>query len=157
MTLAACPACGRRSRAEDKWCPGCGAYLAAGVEPTVEHDVLRSGRWQGTVTVDRSAFGQEEGLLISNQGVKAGARIALDSDLLSLGRDPESDIFLDDITVSYRHAQVRREDSLYWIADLGSLNGTYVNRRRIEECELREGDEIQIGKFKLVFTHGTAS
>ena len=91
------------------------------------------------------------------QGPKAGARYALDSDVLSVGRDPSSDIFLDDITVSRHHAEVRREGARYWIRDVGSLNGTYVNRSLAEDGELSEGDEVQVGKFRLVFVHGTSS
>ena len=89
------------------------------------------------------------------QGSKAGARYALDTDVVTMGRHPKSDIFLDDITVSRRHAEVRREGSRYWVRDVGSLNGTYVNRERADDRELLEGDELQIGKFKLVFVHGT--
>ena len=76
-------------------------------------------------------------------------------DVVTMGRHPKSDIFLDDITVSRRHAEVRREGSRYWVRDVGSLNGTYVNRERADDRELLEGDELQIGKFKLVFVHGT--
>jgi pSer/pThr/pTyr-binding forkhead associated (FHA) protein len=70
------------------------------------------------------------------------------------GRHPESDIFLDDVTVSRRHAEIVRDGSDYTVRDVGSLNGTYLNRERIEEALLRDGDEVQIGKFKLVFVHG---
>lgn len=91
-----------------------------------------------------------------NQGAKAGARYALDSDVVTVGRDPSSDIFLDDITVSRRHAEVARDGARYSIRDVGSLNGTYVNRRLVDQGELNEGDEVQVGKFKLVFVHGTS-
>ena len=124
---------------------------------TREHRALKPETPPGRVRVDRSAFGRHQGLFVVNQGAKAGARYALDSDLVSLGRDPDSDIFLDDITVSRRHAEVRREGARYWIRDAGSLNGTYVNRRLVEDGELSEGDEVQVGKFKLVFVHGTSS
>ena len=110
----------------------------------------------GSVHVDRSAFGRHQGLFVVNQGAKAGARYALDSDVVSLGRDPASDIFLDDITVSRRHAEVERSGARYSIRDVGSLNGTYVNRKLVEHDELSEGDEVQVGKFKLVFVHGTS-
>ena len=124
---------------------------------TREHRALEPDAPPGTVHVDRSAFGRHQGLFVVNQGAKAGARYALDSDLVSLGRDPGSDIFLDDITVSRRHAEVRREGARYWIRDVGSLNGTYVNRQIVDDGELSEGDEVQVGKFKLVFVHGTSS
>ncbi|MYG99271.1 MAG: FHA domain-containing protein [Acidimicrobiaceae bacterium] len=125
-------------------------------DATSEHQPVEPDASPGTVYVDRSAFGRHQGLFIVNQGAKAGARYALDSDVVSLGRDPSSDIFLDDITVSRRHAEVERDGARYSIRDVGSLNGTYVNRKRIERGELSEGDEVQVGKFKLVFVHGTS-
>ncbi len=123
---------------------------------TTEHAVVDTGTPPGGVHVDRSAFGRHEGLFVVNQGPKAGARYALDADLVSVGRDPDSDIFLNDITVSRCHAEVRREGARYWIRDAGSLNGTYINRRLVEDGELTEGDEVQVGKYKLVFVHGTS-
>ena len=125
-------------------------------DATSEHQPVEPDASPGTVFVDRSAFGRHQGLFIVNQGAKAGARYALDSDVVSLGRDPSSDIFLDDITVSRRHAEVERDGARYSIRDVGSLNGTYVNRERIERGELSEGDEVQVGKFKLIFVHGTS-
>jgi len=91
------------------------------------------------------------GLLVVKRGPNAGARYALDVDVTRAGRHPESDIFLDDITVSRRHAEFVRHGSGYSVRDVGSLNGTYVNRERIEESMLSSGDEVQIGKFKLVY------
>jgi len=123
---------------------------------TTEHQVVEPEASPGSVFVDRSAFGRHEGLFVVNQGSKAGARYALDSDVVSVGRDPDSDIFLDDITVSRRHAEVERDGARYSIRDVGSLNGTYVNRQLVDEGELNEGDEVQVGKFKLVFVHGTS-
>ena len=123
---------------------------------TSEHRVVEPDASPGTVHVDRSAFGRHQGLFVVNQGPKAGARYALDSDVVSVGRDPDSDIFLDDITVSRRHAEVARDGARYSIRDVGSLNGTYVNRQLVDEGELNEGDEVQVGKFKLVFVHGTS-
>ncbi len=125
-------------------------------DATSEHQPVEPDASPGTVHVDRSAFGRHQGLFIVNQGAKAGARYALDSDVVSLGRDPSSDIFLDDITVSRRHAEVERDGARYSIRDVGSLNGTYVNRRLTESGELSEGDEVQVGKFKLIFVHGTS-
>ena len=133
----------------------CGAGLATG-DATTEHRAVEPDASPGTVHVDRSAFGRHQGLFVVNQGPKAGARYALDTDVVSLGRDPQSDIFLDDITVSRRHAEVARDGARYSIRDVGSLNGTYVNRRLVDEGELNEGDEVQVGKFKLVFVHGTS-
>ena len=85
------------------------------------------------------------------RGPNAGSRFLLDSDFTSAGRHPDSDIFLDDVTVSRRHAEFYRHGDRFTVRDVGSLNGTYVNRERIEEAELFGGDEVQIGKFRLLF------
>ena len=91
------------------------------------------------------------GMFVVRQGPKRGSRIALDSDEVLIGRHPNSDIFLDDVTVSRRHATVRRVGAGYHVEDAGSLNGTYVNQTRVETVALGDGDEVQIGKFKLVY------
>lgn len=133
----------------------CGSPLEA-ADATSEHRVVEPDASPGTVHVDRSAFGRHQGLFVINQGPKAGARYALDADLVAVGRDPQSDIFLDDITVSRLHAEIARDGARYSIRDVGSLNGTYVNRQLVDQGELNEGDEVQVGKFKLVFVHGTS-
>lgn len=96
-------------------------------------------------------------LLVVRRGPNAGSRFLLDEDVTTAGRHPESDIFLDDVTVSRRHAEFRREDAAFSVRDVGSLNGTYVNRERIESVGLANGDEVQIGKFRLVFLTGPRS
>ncbi|MCO5309995.1 MAG: FHA domain-containing protein [Austwickia sp.] len=90
-------------------------------------------------------------LLLVLRGPNAGARFLLDAPLTTVGRHPDSDIFLDDVTVSRKHAQFEQEGEAFQVRDVGSLNGTYVNRERIERIGLRTGDEVQIGKFRLVF------
>jgi pSer/pThr/pTyr-binding forkhead associated (FHA) protein len=90
-------------------------------------------------------------LLVVRRGPNAGSRFLLDVDLVTAGRHPDSDIFLDDVTVSRRHAQFVRIGSGYAVKDVGSLNGTYVNRHRIDEAQLSRGDEVQIGKYRLVY------
>ena len=97
------------------------------------------------------------GMLIVKRGPNAGARFLLDQPTTSAGRHPESDIFLDDVTVSRRHAEFRLDDGKYVVVDVGSLNGTYVNREPRNSEVLSSGDEVQIGKFRLVFLAGTAS
>ena len=89
-------------------------------------------------------------LLLSARGPNKGARYLLDRDVVSVGRHPDSDIFLDDITVSRRHAEFRRDAQRFWVHDVGSLNGTYVNGNRADDQLLQTGDEVQVGKFKLV-------
>src|SRR6266576_1119789 len=90
-------------------------------------------------------------LLVVRRGPNAGARFLLDHDVTTSGRHPESDIFLDDVTVSRRHAEFHREGGRFVVRDVGSLNGSYLNRERIDEAALTSGDEVQIGKFRLVF------
>lgn len=90
-------------------------------------------------------------LLVVLRGPNTGARFLLDDDVVSSGRHPESGIFLDDVTVSRQHATFERVEDQFVVKDVGSLNGTYVNRERIDESVLRTGDEVQIGKYRLVF------
>jgi pSer/pThr/pTyr-binding forkhead associated (FHA) protein len=93
-------------------------------------------------------------LLAVRRGPNAGARFLLDHDVTTSGRHPDSDIFLDDVTVSRRHAEFHRDGGVFTVRDVGSLNGTYVNRERVEAATLSSGDEVQIGKFRLVFIAG---
>ncbi|GAA4895131.1 FHA domain-containing protein [Stackebrandtia albiflava] len=93
-------------------------------------------------------------LLLVRRGPNAGARFLLDLDVTTSGRHPDSDIFLDDVTVSRRHAEFHREGTTFTVRDVGSLNGTYVNRERVETATLGNGDEVQVGKFRLVFISG---
>lgn len=90
-------------------------------------------------------------LLVAHSGPNAGARFLLDSDVTTAGRHPDADIFLDDVTVSRRHAEFRRSGRGYEVVDKGSLNGTYVNHDRVDQVALRNGSEVQIGKFRLTF------
>ncbi|MEJ7649808.1 MAG: FHA domain-containing protein [Nakamurella sp.] len=96
-------------------------------------------------------------LLVVKRGPNAGSRFQLDVPLVTAGRHPESEIFLDDVTVSRRHAEFRRVDGGFEVSDTGSLNGTYVNREPIESSLLVNGDEVQIGKFRLVFLTADAA
>jgi len=93
-------------------------------------------------------------LLVVQRGPGAGNRFLLDQDVVTAGRHPESEIFLDDITVSRRHVEFRRTADGFTVSDVGSLNGTYVNRDRIDEAVLANGDEVQVGKFRLVYFAG---
>lgn len=90
-------------------------------------------------------------LLVVQHGPNTGARFLLDSDSTTAGRDPRSEIFLDDVTVSRRHAEFRRNREGFEVRDVGSLNGTYVNRVRIDSAQLNAGDEVQVGKYRLTF------
>lgn len=90
-------------------------------------------------------------LIVVKRGPGAGSRFVLDQAVSSAGRHPNSDLFLDDVTASRRHVEFRRENSEFVIVDVGSLNGTYVNRKLVQSAILHDGDEIQIGKFRLIF------
>jgi pSer/pThr/pTyr-binding forkhead associated (FHA) protein len=96
-------------------------------------------------------------LLVVKRGPNAGSRFLLDQPTTSAGRHPDSDIFLDDVTVSRRHAEFRLEGGEFQVVDVGSLNGTYVNREPVDSAVLANGDEVQIGKFRLVFLTGPKS
>lgn len=93
-------------------------------------------------------------VLVVTRGPNSGSRFVLgagEPDVVTIGRHPESDIFLDDITVSRRHAEISRRDESFWVRDVGSLNGTYLNRQVVEDAMVASGDEIQVGKFRLLF------
>ena len=90
-------------------------------------------------------------LLVAHSGPNTGARFLLDSDITTAGRHPDADIFLDDVTVSRRHVEFRRTARSFEVVDTGSLNGTYVNHDRVDSVELKSGNEVQIGKFRLTF------
>jgi pSer/pThr/pTyr-binding forkhead associated (FHA) protein len=91
------------------------------------------------------------GVLVVKRGPNAGSRFVLTGPVTTIGRHPDSDIFLDDITVSRRHAEVHQGSGSFEVRDAGSLNGTYLNRERIDRARLSTGDELQVGKFRLVF------
>jgi pSer/pThr/pTyr-binding forkhead associated (FHA) protein len=120
------------------------------IDTGAESEVSLSKADQATVDALRPGTA----LLVVLRGPNTGARFLLDDDEVSSGRHPDSDIFLDDVTVSRKHAVFRREGGRYHVSDVGSLNGTYVNRERIDEVALQTGDEVQIGKFRLVFYAG---
>lgn len=105
------------------------------------------------VAVSASDLHSGRGLLVVRSGAQSGARYSLDSET-SIGRHPDSTICLDDVTVSRRHAQINLKDGKYIVRDLGSLNGTYVNQMRIDDFALEQGDELQVGKYRMVFFNG---
>jgi hypothetical protein len=150
-----CHNCGHRNPSGVNFCSSCGAALANDVsettvtlQPVDEHG--ESPDEDPTVTLVEVPRGQ--GVLVVKRGPNVGARYELEKPVTRAGRHPESDIFLDDITVSRRHVEITPSgEGAYALRDVGSLNGTYVNRERIEEAELAPGDEVQIGKFKLVY------
>lgn len=174
-----CTQCGHQNPDGSRFCSQCGSRLepAGGASATAPGAGPTNGETSGETTATIT-FGapakdstelREEGslneadatavdalpsgsaLLVVQRGPSAGSRFLLDTDVVSAGRHPESEIFLDDVTVSRRHAEFRRTPEGFTVADVGSLNGTYVNRDRIDEVALQGGDEVQIGKYRLVY------
>src|SRR5664279_5953633 len=142
MDEPVCSKCGSVNKPDANFCSVCGAPLTRAEAYTETH-----------LAVDLGDEG-EVPLLVVVRGANVGSRFALTAPLTTIGRHPESDVFLDDVTVSRRHAEVRRTAEGFEVADIGSLNGTYVNREPIEVSSLSNGDEVQIGKFRLVFLSG---
>jgi pSer/pThr/pTyr-binding forkhead associated (FHA) protein len=148
-----CPECGFVNPEGANYCQKCGAFLAeaesSGGDTTAAYQLDETGELK-PVDIERvSAEGAT--LAIRSGGGRAGEVFDLGGERMRIGRSPEAEVFLDDVTVSRNHALlVRRRDGLY-VDDLGSLNGTYVNRHRIESHRLSNGDELQIGKYKLTY------
>lgn len=159
-----CTSCGKQNPDDARFCAQCGTRLVRDepVESSVESTAtITFGAPEKAETDERDlnpaesaavdALPSGHALLVVQRGPSAGSRFLLDTDLVTAGRHPESEIFLDDVTVSRRHAEFRRTDEGFTVSDVGSLNGTYVNRDRIDEVSLHDGDEVQIGKYRLVF------
>ena len=148
-----CHNCGHRNPTGVNFCSSCGAPLPTEAsDTTVILQPVDGEAVEDDAGVHIVAVPQGSGVLVVKRGPASGSRFFLNQEVTRAGRHPESDIFLDDITVSRRHAEVvRKDDGTVVIRDVGSLNGTYVNRERIEEVALSGGDEVQIGKFKLVY------
>jgi hypothetical protein len=162
MPSVYCARCGRASPDGARFCSHCGA-------PLVRGSAERPGESTSTISLagtdlveadleepfadaaSAEALPTGTAMLVVKRGPNAGSRFLLDSDLTTVGRHPDSDIFLDDVTVSRRHAEFYRHSVGFTVRDVGSLNGTYVNRERIEEAGLYDGDEVHVGKFRLVF------
>ncbi len=117
-------------------------------------DFLSEPEVEAPPAVGVEALPEGSALLVVKRGPNAGSRFLLDRDTTSAGRHPASALFLDDVTVSRRHAEFRREGGEFVVVDVGSLNGTYVNREPVDTAGLANGDEVQIGKFRLVFLTG---
>ena len=153
-----CNNCGHRNPPESNFCSSCGAPFTPSTDTTISflpEDSL-GDLADEEVSVPAGDLSDGTGVLVVKRGPDAGARFVLTGEVTRVGRHPDSEIFLDDVTVSRRHAEFRREATRYIVVDVGSLNGTYVNRERIETTTLKGGDEVQIGKFKLVFLSTSA-
>lgn len=166
-----CTRCGQHNPDDAEFCAQCGTALLRPGGPVADAgaDVTKTSSMGGLgVGIGQDADadpaaesdaldGLPDGaaLLVVRRGPNAGSRFLLDAPITTAGRHPDSDIFLDDVTVSRRHAEFRRnDDGTISVRDVGSLNGTYVNRERIDAVDLTGGDEVQVGKFRLVFLLG---
>ncbi|WP_199563842.1 MULTISPECIES: FHA domain-containing protein [unclassified Streptomyces] len=169
-SMPVCTRCGHRNAEASRFCSNCGAPLRGGV-PERASETTSTISISGLEAYEAEATGQTalpslspeaqaavdalplgSALLVVRRGPNSGSRFLLDGELTTAGRHPQSDIFLDDVTVSRRHVEFRRNaDGSFTVGDVGSLNGTYVNRERIDSVALSNGDEVQIGKYRLVF------
>jgi len=155
MAYVFCNQCGHRNPTASAFCSSCGSLLDRPVDHTItlaKVDPLQDATGptdDAVVHLDKLPSGVAS--LVVRSGPQAGATFALREEVTRLGRHPDSEIILDDITVSRRHAEVQRSGVEYVVTDVGSLNGTYVNQERMDRAVLRNGDELQVGKFRLVF------
>lgn len=146
-----CHNCGHRNPTGANFCASCGATLQPADADTTLTIVEESEPETGEIPVTIDELDEGRAILVIKKGPEAGTKFSLDKAVIVCGRDATNDLFLDDVTVSRRHAEIRREESGFSIKDVGSLNGTFVNRERVETSQLTNADEIQIGKFKLIF------
>ncbi|MFL6241822.1 MAG: FHA domain-containing protein [Acidimicrobiia bacterium] len=150
-----CARCGHDNEAGANFCSSCGAPLASTEDETTAtlaiEDRHELDDEMGALLAELPAG---MGVVVVRRGPNAGSRFSLERDTTTVGRHPDSDIFLDDITVSRRHAVIRHDRDGYEVSDAGSLNGTYVNHERIETTTLRHLDELQVGRFVLLFMVG---
>ncbi len=155
MAEVSCPQCGHRNPLGARFCSSCGTGIAAGEHnTTVTVAIPLENQVEEELQVQLDELPAGVGMLVVTRGPNSGSRYALDEPLVTAGRHPDSIIFLDDITVSRRHAEVRQVAGGYEVTDVGSLNGTYLNRERVESSALADGDELQIGTFKLLYLAG---
>jgi hypothetical protein len=145
-----CPECGFQNPEAANYCSKCGALLVKdeSVETTMTY-VPDEAEDESTTLEEMGVKGPA--LVVRSGGGRTGETFALEGERTLIGRSPDCEIFLDDVTVSRKHAVVHRREDAFVIEDLGSLNGTFVNKRRIESGELDDNDEVQIGKYRLTF------
>ena len=153
MSHVYCPECGFQNPEAANYCAKCGALLVrdeSGSDTTMSYTPDEGGDDEAAAIIEEIKT-EGPALVVRSGGGRAGEHFLLEQDSTTVGRSPECDVFLDDVTVSRRHALVLRQNGQFLIEDKGSLNGTFLNRRRIESGELEDGDEVQIGKYKLTF------
>jgi pSer/pThr/pTyr-binding forkhead associated (FHA) protein len=147
-----CPECGFQNPEAANYCSKCGALLVrdeSGSDTTMSYTPEEGDEDAAPLLEEIKTEGPA--LVVRSGGGRAGEHFLLEQDSITVGRSPDCDIFLDDVTVSRRHALLKRDEGRFFIEDQGSLNGTFLNRRRIESAPLEDGDELQIGKYRLTF------
>jgi FHA domain len=149
-----CPECGFVNDEGANYCQKCGSFLtSADASPEATTATYRVGETGELIPVELDDVVAQEGaaLVIRSGGGRVGESFPLDGERMTIGRRPDADVFLDDVTVSRDHALLVHRSGAWHLDDLGSLNGTYVNRHRIESHRLADGDELQVGKYKLTY------
>jgi hypothetical protein len=152
-----CHNCGHRNPEGVNYCSSCGTSLTT-VSPDTSVSVapVDVGETPPAPPLGQVELPRGVGLLVIQRGNDEGVRVTLDHDVVTVGRNVDCDVFLDDVTVSRQHAEFVSDGAVTSVRDVGSLNGTFVNRSRIEAVELASGDVIQVGKFKLIYLRGGA-
>jgi pSer/pThr/pTyr-binding forkhead associated (FHA) protein len=150
-----CPRCGHENPRDARFCSSCGSPLG-GDENTSTMALTAMEAAEDTDDLARYLEGLPSGvgMLVVRHGPNAGSSFRVESAHTTIGRHPDSDIFLDDITVSRRHVAIDKTGNGFHLRDVGSLNGTYVNHERVDDADLHHGDEVQIGKYRLSFVLG---
>jgi hypothetical protein len=154
-----CARCGHANPDDARFCSSCGAPLLADDESAATLTLAAVEAADEEDELERYLEGLPAGvgLLVIRRGPETGSSYRLEQPTTAIGRHPDSDIFLDDITVSRRHVLLEKDDAGFVLRDVGSLNGTYVNHERVDEARLRHGDEVQIGRYRLSFVLGDAT
>ncbi|MEY4251794.1 MAG: hypothetical protein RL691_675 [Actinomycetota bacterium] len=155
MAYVFCNRCGHRNPPTSGFCSACGSVLDLVDDRTItltKVDPLQDAPGpDDDIVVDLDEIAAGTAILVVRSGEEEGDYFVLSSAVTTIGRHAESTIVLDDITVSRRHSEIHKTEGRYLVKDAGSLNGTYVNQERVDVAELRQGDELQVGKFHLVF------
>jgi hypothetical protein len=153
--LVVCARCGHSNPDDARFCSSCGSPLVPdGDETTLTLSAVEAANLEEELERYLDGLPPGVGLLVVRHGPNAGSSYRLEGPATTVGRHPDSDIFLDDITVSRRHVLIERDDQGFVLRDVGSLNGTYVNKERADEARLRSGDELQIGRYRISFLVG---
>jgi pSer/pThr/pTyr-binding forkhead associated (FHA) protein len=158
-----CRRCGHDNEDGANFCSACGLPLERATLAAPDETTLSLGLVEDRQALDEELGGllaelpEGMGMLVVRRGPNAGSTYALDEPVTALGRHPDSEIFLDDVTVSRRHAVIRRTPAGYEVSDAGSLNGTYLDHQRVDAARLHDMGELQIGRYVLTFVVGTAA